>query len=179
MLPIKRGEGAFYRYKMPAINVTIIKKQTTIITNSQLIAKALNRSQECLVFWFKKRLACRADIDKNANSIMLKGVYKETDLQNILYDFIDEFILCPRCQNPETVYEYTKKGIVRHCFACGNVSPMIPTKGMKPIVIDTMKWIKEHFDLESHQELPSLTTKEEMLQKEWDEFNSSSFKDLV
>lgn len=43
------------------------------------------------------------------------------DLQIIIYDYIEMFVLCPDCDNPETYYKFKlkKDRVYRKCKACG------------------------------------------------------------
>jgi translation initiation factor 5 len=49
-------------------------------------------------------------------------------VQNALYDFIDLFILCPACENPETLMRPKGNGLELHCRACGARSKVQPGK---------------------------------------------------
>ena len=127
-----------------------------MIVNFLEIAKSLNRSQECLTFYFKRKLSCLVDFDQNNNLNVLYGIFQTSLLQEIIYEFIESFLLCSACKNQETIYEISKNTIHGHCFACENTIPLTPSKNSKSIFVDTIKWIK-HFEYEAHQNIPSLT----------------------
>jgi len=42
------------------------------------------------------------DIDKNAEKYALQGAHDQTKLQDLLNGFLEKFVLCRRCQLPET-----------------------------------------------------------------------------
>ena len=49
----------------------------------------------------------------------MKGSHSASELQELLKDFIKKFVLCPECENPETMLRAMKKDVLEHCKACG------------------------------------------------------------
>lgn len=70
-----------------------------------------------LLKYFGSRLGTQATMDTKNNKFFLKGLHTISTLQAILDEFIQKFILCPRCTNPETVVNTNNTRI--KCIACG------------------------------------------------------------
>ena len=123
VLNIGGGEDPHYRYKMPSISTHIESKNggTTIIDNIDTIACKLKREPGELQKYFRKALSCNVKYDKE-KGIIISALKETGDLQTILSSYIDKFVLCPNCQNPETVKEIIKKKITLSCSACGKTS---------------------------------------------------------
>ena len=103
----------FARYVMPNISVTYISKKggQTSLDNINEIAKKLNRTPRELVSYIQKQLATAL-----TKKIILNGKFTAAQIQTHLTKYINDFVLCGTCQNPET----DKEGDVLVCNACGN-----------------------------------------------------------
>ena len=113
----------FYRYKMPAINTTHENTNggTTIITNFETIAKLIYRDTKTLEQYFKRQLSANVRFDGKKGLMIRKKVNNE-DLQELLSKYINNYVLCKSCGNPETEFEKKKNKVIFTCKACGNVS---------------------------------------------------------
>lgn len=122
-LNIGGGDDPFYRYKMPSLSVKIESKNggTTVIDNIDTIAEKLNRQSSELQKYFRKALSCSVRYDKE-KGLIIPALKEVEDLQEILTKYIDESVLCPNCQNPETVKTVKKKTVSLTCAACGKTS---------------------------------------------------------
>ena len=117
MLNIARTDDPCYRYQMPAIQTQVQgRDRKTFIVNLPDIAHALGRDSDEIV----KFMSCRLGV---ASSVCcLKGEFPASLLQDLLQDFIDIYVICQQCGNPETSYK-VKKGTLRlRCSACGHKS---------------------------------------------------------
>ena len=66
------------------------------------------------------RIACSVD------RFTINGIHKVETLQEILYDFINNYVLCRQCFNPETTIANSKsiaKVYEMKCKACGFMQP--------------------------------------------------------
>lgn len=120
----RQTNDMFYRYKMPKLAAKVegtgngIK---TVLVNATAIAKALNRPPTCkikhsrilfeFIFYFllsdvTKFFGCElgAQVQMNAKEdrYIVNGAHDCEKLQNLLDGFIKRFVLCPKCDNPET-----------------------------------------------------------------------------
>lgn len=117
------GNDPFYRYKMPSISTRIESKNggTTIIDNIDVIAEKLKRTPNELQKYFSKSLSCNVKYN-SGKGIIISAKKEQADLQTILSEYINKFVLCPKCQNPETTKEVSKKRTTLTCSACGKTS---------------------------------------------------------
>lgn len=106
----------YYRYKMEEVNTTY-QGNKTIFTNIDSVCGSLKRKYEFLTKFLKKKIGTSCEY-KNNSLIIAKNITKN-DLQEIIFKFIDEFVLCAKCGNPETLYCEEKKSNYLDCCACG------------------------------------------------------------
>lgn len=122
----------FYRYKMPPINTSHENTNggTTIITNFDIIAKSIYRDVNVLEQYFKKHLSANVRVDPKKGLMIRKTISKE-DLQSILTKYINTYVLCGSCGNPETEFvnqaektksKQSKAKVTFSCKACGNIT---------------------------------------------------------
>jgi translation initiation factor 5 len=144
----RQVRDAHYRYKMPAISVKIdpIPKRRhrliTSITNLNRIAKALGygTTPEAVLKFLSYDVgsSCRvsSEIRKGKGELVkyeLFGSYHPEVLQPRLDLFIQHWILCRGCDNPETTLfadsSSTKKAktvtIKQRCYACGQLNDLV------------------------------------------------------
>ncbi|EPR80009.1 Eukaryotic translation initiation factor 5 [Spraguea lophii 42_110] len=108
---------SFYRYKMPSITLAH-EKNNTVLLNLYEISSSLNFDVELIHKYITMELGCAGKIDKN-NRIILNGKFDSNHLQKILYNFIENYILCPQCRNPEGKYKIKNNSLRFECLACG------------------------------------------------------------
>lgn len=128
MLPVKQGEDvSTYRYKMPAVvrlNQAAGAGIKTNVGNMAEIAHAISRTLKSLRQWFSYSLGSQVQIEQNTGHLLINGQHEVRKLQSAVYEFIDAFVLCPRCTNPETTFEKNGNQLFLHCNACGQTSPV-------------------------------------------------------
>lgn len=115
---------AFYRYKMPRILAKVEGKGNgikTVIVNMAEVAKALGRPATYPTKYFGCELGAQTNFDFKNDRYIVNGSHDAVKLQDLLDGFIRKFVLCPQCDNPETVLSVqAKKGIISQgCKACG------------------------------------------------------------
>lgn len=118
-------QDAFYRYKMPRLQSKIEGKGNgikTVVPNMVDIAKALHRPPSYITKFFGAELGALSTCDDKAAKYIVNGAHDAEKLQCILDAFIKKFVLCPKCDNPETVISVSKKDgtVFRTCQACGH-----------------------------------------------------------
>ncbi|OHT09778.1 Domain found in IF2B/IF5 family protein [Tritrichomonas foetus] len=131
----------------------------TAILNAKQVAKAIGRSLGCVTQWFGYALAVQAKQGQNQNQdqIILNGDHSDNrKLLNSLYEFIDIFVLCPACQNPETTMDVKDKNLFLHCHSCGNTSQVVSNKAA--YVLKMADWIIQHIASENKQQPSTATT---------------------
>lgn len=121
-----------YRYKMAPVN-TVSQKGKLVITNIKDISHDLTtqhtvsnafdvaQQDKCkmLIEFLKKRFSTPIKCDKLLTKVELKGVSQD-EIQNAVYEFIEYFIICPSCKNPETALSKEKTYIYMSCHACSH-----------------------------------------------------------
>lgn len=113
----------FYRYKMPSFSIKIEGKKT-IILNLKEVSKAIDRSPLLILKYFGSKLGSQSTFDAKNNKFFLRGVHSSTKLQDLLNSFIQKYVLCAQCSNPET--RCGSKGL--KCRACGFINKNLNSK---------------------------------------------------
>lgn len=115
----------FYRYRMPKLELIFENKKggITIIKNIDIIAEKLERPVKMIGKYISKNIGCSAKVKLNKGMILI-GKWDDDRLNNIIQQFINKFVLCPECSNPETDYEENKKNIILKCRACGKITKL-------------------------------------------------------
>lgn len=111
----------FHRYKMPSIDLVKEHKNggSCVITNINEIAGCLNRDSNDLRQFFSKALSRSVRLIKSKGLVFV-GDQSQAELQSILSDYINVYVLCHKCHNPETSVEQQKKHKIMICGACGH-----------------------------------------------------------
>lgn len=123
MVNIRRDvDDKFYRYKMPALQIKIEGKGNgikTVVPNMDDIAKALSRPPTYPTKFFGFELGAQTTMANDR--YIVNGLHDADRLRELLDVFIEKFVLCPSCKNPETVLliDTKKEDIGRDCKACG------------------------------------------------------------
>lgn len=116
-------DDKFYRYRMPLLLTKIEGKGNgikTVIPNMSDVAKALTRPATYPTKFFGCELGAQTSFDEKADRYIVNGAHDASRLRELLDSFIDKFVLCGSCKNPETELIITKNDeIIRDCKACG------------------------------------------------------------
>ncbi|ORZ28640.1 translation initiation factor [Lobosporangium transversale] len=118
-----QSDDAFYRYKMPKLISKIEGKGNgikTVIPNMSDIARALSRPSTYPTKYFGCELGAQVKCDEKTDRYIVNGAHDAAKLQQLLNGFIQKFVLCPSCGNPETDIIVDKTStIMMYCNACG------------------------------------------------------------
>ncbi|KAK0193855.1 domain found in IF2B/IF5-domain-containing protein [Armillaria mellea] len=119
-------DDKFYRYRMPLLNTKIEGKGNgikTVIPNMADVARALSRPPTYTTKFFGCELGAQTSFDEKNDRYIVNGAHDANRLRELLDVFIDKFVLCKSCKNPETELVILKVGrsedIIRDCKACG------------------------------------------------------------
>ena len=117
MLNINPRELGDSRYQMAGLELKF-ERRKTVITNLNVIAKSLDKPPHILLAHFSQSFGC-GTVKKNG----LNGHYSVNELRVALYKFIELYVLCKACDNPETVVyaSKTKRAVNIVCKACGHI----------------------------------------------------------
>ncbi|KAG6919189.1 hypothetical protein DXG01_008487 [Tephrocybe rancida] len=119
-------DDKFYRYRMPILLTKIEGKGNgikTVIPNMSDVARALSRPPTYTTKFFGCELGAQTSFDEKNDRYIVNGAHNADRLRELLDVFIDKFVLCKSCKNPETELIILKNGrneyIIRDCKACG------------------------------------------------------------
>jgi len=116
-------QDSFYRYKMPRLVAKVEGKGNgikTVIVNMVDVARALYRPPTYVTKYFGCELGAQTQFDIKAERYIVNGCHDGARLQDMLDGFIRKFVLCEKCDNPETVLKVKKNLIGASCKACGH-----------------------------------------------------------
>jgi len=119
-------DDKFYRYRMPLLTTKVEGKGNgikTVIPNMSDVARALSRPPTYPTKFFGCELGAQTTFDEKNDRYIVNGQHDANRLRELLDVFIDKFVLCKSCKNPETELVIIKNGrqedIIRDCKACG------------------------------------------------------------
>ncbi|KAJ7650078.1 domain found in IF2B/IF5-domain-containing protein [Roridomyces roridus] len=119
-------DDKFYRYRMPILLTKIEGKGNgikTVLPNMSDVARALSRPPSYTTKFFGCELGAQTSVDEKNERYIVNGAHDANRLRELLDGFIDKFVLCKSCKNPETELIILKVGrqedIIRDCKACG------------------------------------------------------------
>ena len=146
MLNINNSDDINYRYKMPALSIKLGGAGNgifTIINNMEEIAICINTPVEILYKYIS--FVCGSAFNEKKKSIT--GHHK--NLQEIIYNYINDFVICKSCGIPELIYELDKKNLICKCSACGTLNTINSTnkinnkciENISKYLIKEKKWI--------------------------------------
>ena len=120
----------YYRYQMPRLVATKTGRGNgchTIIENINDVTESFNHPGS-VVFKF---MGYSLGANTNENKWSINGHYSEEQLIEVLYQYINAFVLCPKCTIPELLpsVEGKKKNkkLIMTCSACGKSSEISST----------------------------------------------------
>ncbi|KAI1144164.1 domain found in IF2B/IF5-domain-containing protein [Hypoxylon sp. FL0543] len=113
---------AFYRYKMEKLQTKIEGKGNgikTVVVNLSSVAASLARPGSYVIKYFGFELGAQTNIDPPDDRWIINGAHEASRLQDHLDGFINKFVLCKKCKNPETDVVIKDGRILLDCKACG------------------------------------------------------------
>ncbi|KAK6079188.1 domain found in IF2B/IF5 [Seiridium cupressi] len=118
----KREADRFYRYKMPRLQVKVEGKGNgikTVVVNLSTIAQSLARPGGHVIKWFGLDLGAQTNMDPPDDRWIINGAHDGETLQKSLFVFIEKYVLCDDCGNPETDLTIKDDVVRKDCKACG------------------------------------------------------------
>lgn len=127
---VRDNKDPFYRYKMPPLVSKIEGRGNgikTAVVNMSDVARALSRPSSYVIKFFGFELGAQTSIDEPNDRFIVNGAHDAPKLQDLLDGFINKFVLCASCKNPETDIIILKDGnLTRDCKACGQRTVIDP-----------------------------------------------------
>lgn len=126
-IPIERNSvDPFYRYQMEEIKVKVEGRGggiKTILVNLSPISHSLKRNPDHILKFLGQELGSQTKSDRQTARYIINGSHETGSVQNYIYNFIERYVMCDRCNNPETFYvQKTGRVLQRECYACGHRS---------------------------------------------------------
>ena len=115
----------FYRYKMERLQSKIEGKGNgikTVIVNLSSVAASLARPGAYVIKYFGFELGAQTNTNPADDRWIINGAHEASKLQDYLDGFINKFVLCKKCKNPETDVVIKDGNILLDCKACGQRS---------------------------------------------------------
>lgn len=133
-----------YRYKMSEVLLKYEGQgngQRTVFLNLNEISQELKRDSESIILFLVTVLGCKCIVNKE-KQVVLYGTHTKEIVQNAIYDYISNFVLCQKCKNPETQFiSKGKSDIEMKCNACPEISQINLNKtNLKVIKLITTKF---------------------------------------
>lgn len=92
----------------------------TVIPNMSDVSRALSRPPSYPTKFFGCELGAQTSFDDKTDRYIVNGAHDATKLRELLDVFIEKFVLCKSCKNPETEIIILKnEDVIRDCKACG------------------------------------------------------------
>lgn len=152
MLNINNSDDIHYRYQMPKISIKYGGRgngKFTVINNMEEIALAINSPPE-IVYKF---ISYSYGSSFNEKEKTINGHH--SNIQDIIFEYINNFVICSTCNIPELNYYLEKKSAKKYnlickCSACGTINQLKNTNKINDKCIDTIikylikenNWIK-------------------------------------
>ncbi len=121
-----------YRYTMPRMRIKSEGRGNgtkTRLENITEIAKALERPPIYIMKYFSFGLGTLIKDD------LINGDHSGADLAEILDSFIDGYVLCGTCGNPETEIKVGWDNVGLLCRACGSITQCDPTQKLTTFIM--------------------------------------------
>lgn len=166
-----------YRYKMSKLKIKIEGSGNgikTVLVNVNDIESELYRDKYELCKYLS--IVCNTNYDNN----VLNGRFDTAYLQDKIFDYIEEYVLCSMCKLPETKYKISKKTIYSKCQACSYKCEIVGNEKLNKFIIKNKMILKQKALTKQKKEKSSkkVKNKEEII----DSFDSSiniDDKDIV
>jgi translation initiation factor 5 len=94
--------------------------------------------------FFGCELGAQTTFDEKADRYIVNGAHEASRLRELLDAFIDKFVLCGSCKNPETDIIITKsEDIIRDCKACGQRTNVDMRHKLVPFILKNPPKVKK------------------------------------
>ncbi|KAK4053312.1 eukaryotic translation initiation factor 5 [Microbotryomycetes sp. JL221] len=139
---------SFYRYRMPILTTKIEGRGNgikTVLPNMADVARALNRPSSYPTKFFGCELGSQSTFNDDTERYIVNGAHDASRLRDLLDVFIEKFVLCSSCKNPETELQITKGDfIIKDCKACGSKSDVDMRHRLSTFILKNPPKSKKH-----------------------------------
>ena len=136
----------YSRFEIPNV-ASKIQGKTTVVHNLGDLSKIVNRSADMLAKYLIREFGTSGSHD--GQHLVMKGQFKQFQVQGKFEEFLKQFVLCPECGKPDTKILHEKRINLLQCEACGSRHPI---GGMRaPQIIEKKPSIGEELILQITQ----------------------------
>lgn len=126
----KKADDNFYRYKMPAIATKVEGNGNgikTVFPNMHEICSRIKRPESIMLSFFQSELGAQKIANQKDDKFIVMGSHAQERMQEKVYSYIERFVLCKHCRNPETTVSVeAREKVMLTCRACGKASAVSP-----------------------------------------------------
>lgn len=121
MLNLDGSDDEFYRYTMDnTICSRYGKNNKLYLSNIVKISEQIKINVDILVKYISIELCTTNGFDKNKNEYWINSSDANSSIiEKTIFKFINEFILCKKCNNPETYIKSKNNKLRQKCLSCG------------------------------------------------------------
>lgn len=113
---IPEDVGSGERFELP--DVTSRKQGSrTVVENFQELADVMSRDEDHLSKYIQNELGTAGHVE--SGELVLNGEFRRGHVQSKVEDYLDEFVICPECNRPDTKITKEKGVEMLKCQACG------------------------------------------------------------
>ncbi|NOZ76957.1 MAG: translation initiation factor IF-2 subunit beta [Euryarchaeota archaeon] len=113
------------RFEKPEI-VAMIQGKQTVVQNLGEVSKAINRPADMLAKYLIREFGTSGTHDQQ--HLVMKGVFRQAQVQEKLDTFLEQFVMCPDCGRPDTKILQERRVSFLKCEACGSRHPLSAAK---------------------------------------------------
>lgn len=138
------NEDPFYRYAIPPLVVKFEGRGNgvkTFILNNDEISKLINRCPLYFVKYCGYELGTRVNLKLQRYSI--NGMHDSKKINILFKEYMNRFVNCKTCNNPETDYRVKNNSLQLHCNACGKISTFTMKHKLNKFILKDLRAISE------------------------------------
>jgi translation initiation factor 5 len=135
MINVNNSNDEFYRYKMNKVSITnkgFGNGLFTIINNVEDICKSINTPPDILYKYISTDLGSNFNEKKKS----INGTHTQEKIQESIYSYINDFVICKMCGIPEINYTINNNFIESRCSACGLLNEIKNNNKINQKIID-------------------------------------------
>ena len=147
-VPIPKSvDDPFYRYCREILEVNYTKRNIEL-PNIDKVAKALERDVNEVCQFIKLKINRQIKINTVDDRLIVtipNFDTKELDINidDIVEEYINKYVVCPDCKIPETVYKIREKSVKIECKACGKLNQVDNISTLQSYFASIMKKYKQ------------------------------------
>ena len=106
MINMDGSDIPFYRYVMPSAQIKVegtTKMIKTVLTNINAVADCCKRPPEYLVTFLGQEFSVNSKFDKDIDKFYISGKHDVLKVQNVIFKFIKDYVMCFKCKVPDTI----------------------------------------------------------------------------